>query len=519
MSNHRLVPPSSITVKPFSPPFSSFEFVEQNYGNQASIRRLFSLGRSGGAHTLLVESIPETGFISEENEDIKHSVKDYKMSNLHRISFWKSEFNHPEAGIYTEDDCIGYAILKCDAAPSISYNSWHVFEAVFKKYPHEHNCVPNPMQFSVVLGGKKLSITGILYAQQNMLNKSCAQVALRSLISRVIQNDVSYRQINDYARTVPGSIFNPGKGLNIDRIRAVLNGFGIQYSDYEYPETMTLEERELVPYDKYVYSGVESGMGALLGFKFAGPAAQRSDKHIIPFYGHTFNKDTWAPEANKDYFHVGDQLGYLPSDNWTSSFLGHDDNFGPNFCVPRLFISSERVEYVVELLRSGIAYNGAQAQALALDYLYSALSQLGKPFITGNDWLKRLIFYYNDQRVVLRAVAMDRETYVKHLAHSKDFRQNSENPKIISILAKTLPQTLWVVEFSLPQLFPANESKLGEIILDGGLPITANQSYSSHFALVRFPGHYLFDLSTNAKKKSFLIAPSSFISHVPVIRL
>ena len=69
MSEHRLVAPNSINVQPFSPPFSSFEYVDQNYGSQPAIRRLFSLGRSEGARTLLVESIPETGFISEENED------------------------------------------------------------------------------------------------------------------------------------------------------------------------------------------------------------------------------------------------------------------------------------------------------------------------------------------------------------------------------------------------------------------------------------------------------------------
>ena len=87
MSKHRLVAPNSITVLPFCAPFSSFDYVEQNYGSHPAIRRLFSLGRSGKANTLLVESIPETGFISEENEDIRSSVKDYTMSNLHRISF------------------------------------------------------------------------------------------------------------------------------------------------------------------------------------------------------------------------------------------------------------------------------------------------------------------------------------------------------------------------------------------------------------------------------------------------
>ena len=351
MDEHRLIDSNKITAIPFDPPFSSFEHVDRNYGDRnLAIRRLFSLARSHNAHTLMTEEIEPAGIISDENDEIKYYVADHEMKGLKRISFWQSRFTVPDASVCCGENCVGYAILKHDKAPSKDYDRWHVFEAVFEKYRDPHNCVPSPMEYAVALGRERISMEGLLYAQQNGLNKACAQVALRSLISRINGSDVSYRQINDLAQQESKQGFNPANGLSTQRIRAVLRGFGIKFRDFDYTQYSTRENnlyRKRYPYHKYVYAGVESGAGALLGFHFTGPAIQDPQRHIIPFYGHTFNKDTWAPEADIAYFQVGRKLRYIPSENWTSSFLGHDDNFGPNFCVPRLYIQPKEVDYVV----------------------------------------------------------------------------------------------------------------------------------------------------------------------------
>lgn len=192
MDEHRLVDTDKVTVKSFDPPFSSFKHVDSNYGvaNHA-IRRLFSLARSHDARTLMIEKIEPAGIILDENDEIKSFVPDHEMKGLERISFWRSSFTDPDERVCLEGDCIGYAILKHDTVHSKNYDAWHVFEAVFKKYDHPHNCVPNPTKYTVALGGQRTSMEGVLYAQQNVLNKACAQVALRSLISRIIEGDVS----------------------------------------------------------------------------------------------------------------------------------------------------------------------------------------------------------------------------------------------------------------------------------------------------------------------------------------
>lgn len=441
------------------------------------------------------------------------------MGGLQKISFWTSSFEHPSHEACQAKNCIGYAILKRDCIPSIGFDRWHVFEAVFRKYAHRHNCVPAPIVHEVMLSGLSIGIPGILYAQQNELNKACAQVALRSLLSRLIGRDIAYDEINSVAQNSVAAQFVPGKGLDAQQIQAVLKHFDVAYRDYEYTQHKK-EYRTLHPYQKFVYAGVESGAGALVGFHLAGRAVVSPRRHIIPFYGHTFNKDTWAPEADLAYFHVGEGFGFIPSENWTSSFLGHDDNFGPNFCVPRLYIPADDVDYVVELLRPGIRYSGASAEACALQFLDSVLGHVPSNLMNNNVWLSRLAHAHLDvHEIVLRAVAMGRHTYIDHLRAIRDWDRHRESKRIIDILEGLLPSTLWVVEVSIPQLFPGNERKLGEIVLDGSTKLTPSlHSRRRHFVLARLPEAYYFARSP-ASHEEFLVVRSRLSSHVPVVSL
>ena len=335
MNEHRLASNNNFTVESFKPPFSAFSHVETNFPDNDSIKRLFSLARSGEAKTLVTEDIPPRGIILEENEEIRDYFPNFREGDLKRISFWKTDFNKDSVTENTIDDtaCIGYAVLKNDTVPNLFGNRWHVFEAVFKKYDHEHNYIPRPKTYRVNLLDREISIDGLLFAQQNGLNKRCAHVALQSLLSRIIDDDISYRRINEICQNPPPTGPNFIKGLSANQIQKVLRAYKIPFRDHDY-QGSTSKDRNRYAYQKYVYSGIESGYGALVGFQLTRSNIPQPLRHIIPFYGHTFNKDTWAPAADKSYFKVGEKLKYVPSEYWTSSFLGHDDNFGPNYCVP-----------------------------------------------------------------------------------------------------------------------------------------------------------------------------------------
>ena len=524
MDRHRFVDPTSVQVSSASAPFSCFDFVDQHFPDCESARRCFSLARSHGLKTVTVEPIPAAGLIDEENTEIGTRCPGHTMGGLVRLGFWSRPFKSVAGlGKCKSDALIGYAILKRDVVPSTVLDRWHVFEAVFRKYPHRHNCMPCQRRYKVRIGGQPFSVPGLLYCQQNGLNKACAHVALRSLLSRhVPAGDIGYSAINAIAAQAGGPAFDPGSGLTVPQMRAVLTGVGMRFRDIDYVkmEKKAKDVRRTLPYQKFLYAGIESGAGALLGFRLTGPAAAAGEKHIIPFFGHTFNKDTWVPDADAAYFDVGGGVGYIPSEAWTSSFLGHDDNFGPNLCAPRLYVRPDQADYVVELLNSGYTYSGVQAETIALGLLYAFHHVLAG---SSNVWARRLALYAHQdvQRVVFRTVAASRDAYLRHLGSAADWGGKREDSGVVEILRGPLPRVLWVVEVSIPHLFPANERKLGEVLLDpGGSASGAKGASNAHLLLAaRLPGQYLLPDGTQGGKPAFLTVPSRIVSHIPVLKL
>lgn len=516
MQVHRLIGSVSAPVFfDFAPPFSCFDHIDTRFAGLPSFHRCFSLARSFDAQTLIQEAIPPVGIIAQENEEIASLGLTGCQHDLVRLSFWNTRVTAASASTLKDENLVGYAILKRDAGEweGDRFDRWHIFEAVFRKYAHTHNCLPNTGSYSVRIADGIFTAHGVLYCQQNGLNKVCAHVALRSLLSRlVLEHDISYSVLNTLARnchdkTAP---YLPKNGLTVQQIRCILQYYKIGFRDVDYAERGLKEPdiRKTYPYQKYLYSGIESGVGGLLGFSMDGPQAT-AGRHIIPFYGHTFNKDTWAPDADVSYFNIGADAGYIPSESWTSSFLGHDDNFGPNFCIPRLYVNPENVQYVVELLRNGAQYNGMVAEALALQLLYSLYPHLD----TNNTWQRRLAWYVQERKVVLRAFCIPQTQYLEHLRLIHDWENNTERTEMLEALRYALPPMSWIIEFSIPQLFPANERKLGEIILDA---CCSPNDLFTPFIIARLPGNYL--VLTDKKSLSYERIASQLQSHVEVMR-
>ena len=516
LDDHRMAAAESQEVHLLKPPFSFFDFIETRFGDCNSIRRTFSLARSTSAESLIVESILPCGIIAEENQDIIGRFSSYSNAGLFRLSFWSKTISDDWVSALTNDDLVGYAIFKRDQIVARGIDRWHVFEAVFAKGAQQSNCLPRPQTYRITVDGALFEIKGVLYCQQNSLNKACAQVALRSLLSRLLPEcDISYRRINEIAETITPGFF-PGAGLNVPQMRGIFSALGLKYKDIDYSQCAT-EVRKELPYQKYAYAGLESGGGALVGFMLAGIGLQQLAQHIIPIYGHIFDKDTWAPNADISYFHIGEEVGYVPSESWTSSFLGHDDNFGPNFSIPRQYIESDKVEYVVEIFRPGICYSGMHAEAMALNILYSLRPNIGS---ASNKWISRLLDWTSKQQVVFRAQAMSRDEYVEHLCYLCDWEGNSENPDLCKLLGQEMPEYIWAVEVSTPQLFPANERKLGEIVLDATTELDPDDDTAVNevFIFARLPEMYLLGGEITNGNPQFTQVPSMLVSHTELIR-
>ena len=270
MDAHRLVNSTTPSIHDLRRSFSCFDFVDENFQGLRSARRLFSLARSSDATTLVVEDIEPRGVIADEIAEISQRHSDYIPGEVHRLSFWRKAFKTAQgldsAG---QHDLVGYAILKRDILPSgPPRDEWHVFEAVFPKYDHRHNCVPCPKSYAVAAGHNRFVVQGLMYCQQNAVNKACAQVALRSLLSRVVTDgDIAYSRINEIAACVSGG-FDSAQGLSPQQMRAILDDYGVAYDDidYEEEEKHNPDIRRDVPFQSFLYGGIEAGCGGLLGF-------------------------------------------------------------------------------------------------------------------------------------------------------------------------------------------------------------------------------------------------------------
>ncbi len=505
----RLVTGSSPEVVDLRRPFSNFQYLQNRHGDWHAthgLSRIFSQARRSMANTLVVELLPPKNEIADEVRELTSLASDYVDGGAWRLSFFRTPFSvSSDISRLPSNDLAGYAIVRKDCFGENCTS--HVFESVFSKYDHIHNFVPGLTEYFVDCNGRRFSVHGIMYCQQNAANKACAQVALRSLLSSIFPNQpINYSILNSQAQ-----VTEPGKGLTSVQIRRILDQFGVPYVDLDYDTDLGRSLVESVPYHRFIYTGMESGRGGLVGFEFSKDSdldqtvPEPRPRHIIPFFGHTFNQDTWAPRASGAYFHVGQKTRYIPSDEWMSSFIGHDDNFGPNFCIPRKFIAPQQVKYVLSLLPAKLIGTPLSAEARAIDFLYNHLDQID----TNAKWGRRWKTHIQQQDTVARTLLMSRERYHAHLTHATDWEGHQENTKIASFLCnEILPEDFWMVELSLPDLYSANYSKIGELLFT-----LQPEGLRIDLAILRISEQYAIKLPSRSDLVSI---PSCLKSHVPL---
>ena len=509
MHEHRLARSISTEFSSFDVDFSIFHFLAGNESfNIPAIHRCFSLARSISCNhkSMVLEQLDPAGegIILEENNAMKIAFCDYCCKALIRISFWQKPVEEVQHLNISSDDLIGYLIIKHDISKIADINRSHVFEAVFPKYDHPHNCSHDERKYQIRVGEKLFDANGVIFCQQNSVFKCCAHVALFSILSLFEQDkEISFAKMNEIAGIVP-----PNTGLGPEAIQKILRYYGIDFCDIDYDEAEKKNPRikEQIPFQRLAYAGIESGGGALVGFSLEQQNINPPERHMIPFFGHTFNKDTWVPHADISYFRVSSSLRYIPSDSWTSSFIGHDDNFGANFCIPKLYIQKEKVNYAVEIFRPGVKYSGLIAEAYSVQFLYSAIA--GCTCFENNFWFNVLKEAVSQKNIILRAIALKKEDYFSSLLTVAGARDKS----VMDTVRDAWPDVFWITEISLPQLFSANEEKIGEIIMDA-TEIPDDPNRYSCFLAARLPGLWFFCEKEDASPK-FSYLPSDIKGHI-----
>ena len=282
------------------------------------------------------------------------------------------------------------------------------------------------------------------------------------------------------------------------------------------------------PFQRLIYGSIESGFPIILCF-----AAAQGRAHAIPLFGHTFDEDMWVPHAELSYFRIGKGTTYIPSDSWLSSYVGHDDNWGSNYCIPRHFLytrqhckdwpkgpkpcvmQSDRVEYVIATLPREVRVGPIDAEAIGVDFLPSMLVQLPDP---SEPWKKRLIEYSNNKLLVVRPILLHSSQYLEHLGKVVDWDYSRIRSGAIETLrgwAGFPNGWVWMVEISVPELFSANRRKVGELLIRADRPPGTKRDFGN-YVLARVPGYFAFHTGGTAAAPQYRFIDNGTQGHVPL---
>jgi hypothetical protein len=492
MADFRSASGSASQWFPTNGTFSNFEFVDTRFRSHSILRRILSLGRKLDYKGLLVEEILEAdcALLAAENQALATRLPSFQSSRVSRLSLFAN------ADQAAPGEFLGYVIHKEDMIGGNRVG--HVYEAVIKppRRHRENNFIHCQRAYRVSTSLGHFQVNGVLFAQQNDATFVCAHVALRSMLATLLPAaDVSYQRINQLAgvdHTNPATrVGEGGNGLNPSQVEAVLRGCGFT------PELVVHEpgNQELPPhveFQRLLYGYLESNQPLLLGFELAPhPHSGEIGRHIIPVFGHTFNEDLWVPEAERNYF--AHNRGYFPSESWLSSYVAHDDNFGPYVCLPRHYLHRDAFRLLIGLHPAGVTLPPDEAEVVAFDFASQVANAV--PF-SGIAWLDRFASFCRSDLLVLRTFALNRSDYIAHLRHLRDREGFDLETAIVDRFAAHLPDPIWVVELSAPELFPASRRKFGEILVTasaanpGGLPQIVGARVPGAFYLVQ-AGNFL----------------------------
>ena len=490
---------------------------------------------------MVVESLGNPDDLREENEDLKQHSSDFAGSTAQRLSFFKKKFSTKRGLASAKDrDFIGYAILKADSALSFGRSGVirRVYESVMASSRHDNNFIRGSQDWPCRVDGRQFKVNGYLYAQQNGVTNICAHVALRTAAARFHPaGDMSYREMNQLLGF--DQVNKKTEGLDLQQMVKVLEAAGATCFQADYSQANV----NAPPFQKYLYGSIESGYPAIIIF---GTTAADGSLHAIPIFGHTFNQDTWVPNAEDSYFKVGEGTKYIPSESWLSMFVAHDDNWGSNYCIPRHYLQPWQTEeptptptpvpptnpvnpnpdengmenfvpsvaHIISTMPKGVKLNPLRAEVIGADFLFTILPQLPAE---NNPWAQRLLRYANKNQLVLRPYLLDPAEYTTHLAKIKDWHYKSIRSDLVSALKTNLTkERLWMIELSVPELFSANLRKVGEVLVRAEILPTEDRDFGS-FVLARLPGYFaLFDGGTPSSP-NFQFIPSGAEGHVELI--
>jgi hypothetical protein len=308
---------------------------------------------------------------------------------------------------------------------------------------NNHVSVAGELRLS--LAGIEHGLVGSYFCQQNGVTSICAHCAVRTLIRSLTPSAVSTQKLNKLWDYSPDT-----RSVTTAQVTYALRQFGMSPMAYDLRQKMPGQDAGWdVP---ALLSEAASPCLLVLG----GGAVD----HIVPVLGHTMNSDEWHPIGTT--LHVTGEETVSSSSLWIDHLVIHDDTLGPYYCLSKAGMSLAREsklapKLAIAILPPRVLVSPYQAEDFARQILRLLIDRLDPIDIGKGHWWRHLVD--GRERRVFRTVLIERDRYLATLGDGND------RDWVKARLAAVLPERMWMSEISVPNLFLANRSKLGEILV------------------------------------------------------
>jgi len=487
--------------------------------NLAPLYRVFSQARRHHAKTVVIEELADSIELFEENEDLKKLDCWHTKHRVRKVSFFKTSFSDTAAiDSLPPESFIGFAIWKEDFGTTPSSACARVYEAVIPPPNERYLHVRGEPTWKCRVLGRVFEVKGYPFYQQNGVTNVCAHAAVRTLASCYPNGpDTTYREMN-VSLGLEDPDFRIIRGLDARQIETLVRKAGALCNRTDYCQQ---PRRPEVPYQRCVYGSIESGFPAIIIFGKDDSAKKKKTRgkkkaagknedylHAITVFGHTFNPDMWVPRVEAARFDLGKTTGYIPSDFWLGSFLGHDDTLGSHYTIPRHYMRSmqpARNDHPSVKATEGVAHvicsqpwmtklTSVGAEAIALGWINEIFEE--HHAVIPEPWGRRLHKQQSNRQLVLRSIFIEKSDYITHITGMRGWDSDKEvmdAGAIKQIDADIKKDCFWMIEVSLQELFPTNRRKLGEVLVDPGYRNEefSREMFSQSKIAARLPGAWI----------------------------
>lgn len=467
--------------------------------NDRPIHRLCNLMRKLKAGTAILEPLPK------ECEEVRNEVVALESYfdgeielKIYRLSFLASEIYHQENA---KPEVLSTSIIInwCHKSKwhSYIYNSFVTVpflmtierrpdgnpiydrKALFNWYVHSAKRFTGAINISET-ETVVYDFLGNYFAQQNKYTSVCAHAALCMTVNNLKNfdmllepEDLNCRLGINHADKKLGKKFD----FHVNVVSDILKSFDFSVV------TSTYGEKDPA-YPTTAYRYIEGRCPSMLVF------SADDARHIVPIVGHTFNPDLWTPEAERAYTARIGETNYTSAMAWVDNFIIHDDNYGMYCCLPCNSLKIDpkfKALLSLSIVPDSITSKGHMVEWANTTFLESLLK--ARRDLSKNYWTSQLKTSVTRKKArtpfVARTFLVNKTEYLKSL-QGFNFNRERLSSRELSLFDKQIPEMFWLTEYTVPDLFTTNQTKIADFAFSCHIEVT-EENLAEGFLFARFP--------------------------------